>query len=76
MIIVENVLILNKTSSRIHVYHVLIRRYSALTLMTVHVSVHNGTLLADHFLDPHSIPRVLYSTNQFLIDIWVLVTMF
>ena len=53
-----------------------LRRYSALTLMTVHVSVHNGTLLADHFLDPHSIPRVLYSTNQFLIDIWVLVTMF
>ena len=43
--------------------------------MTLNVSNNNGTVLADHFLDPQSIPRVLNSTNQFLIDIWVLVTM-
>ena len=29
------------------------------------VSNHNGTLSADHFLDLRSIPRVLYSINQF-----------
>ena len=44
--------------------------------MTLNVSNHNGTLLADHFLDPESIPRVLYLTHQFLIDIKVLVTIF
>ena len=38
--------------------------------MTLTVSNHNGALLADHFLDPQSIPRVFYSKNQFLIDIW------
>ena len=43
--------------------------------MTLNVSNHNETLLADHFLDPQSIPRVFYSTSQFLIDIRVLVTM-
>ena len=51
-------------------------RYSALTLMTLNVSNHNGTSLADHFLDPQSFPRVLYSKKQFLIDIWVLVAIF
>ena len=30
---------------------------------------HNGTLLADHYLDPQSIPRVMYSKDQFLIQI-------
>ena len=44
-------------------------RYSVLTLMTLKVSNHNGTLLAYHLLDPQSIPRVLYPRNQFLIDI-------
>ena len=38
--------------------------------MTLNVSNHNGALLADIFLDPQSIPRVFYSKNQFLIDIW------
>ena len=41
-----------------------------MTLMTLNVSNHNGALLADHFLDPQSIPRVFYSKNQFLIEIW------
>ena len=38
--------------------------------MTLNDSYHNGALLADHFLDPQSIPRDFYSKNQFLIDIW------
>ena len=44
--------------------------------MTLNVSNHNVTLLADHFLDPQSIPRVLYSTNQFLIDITDVLTIY
>ena len=38
--------------------------------MTLNVSNHNGALLADHFLDPLSIPRVYYSKNELLIDVW------
>ena len=41
-----------------------------MTLMMLNVSNHIGALLADHFLDPQSIPRVFYLKNQFLIDIW------
>ena len=37
--------------------------------MTLNVSNYNGALLADHFLDPQSIPRVFYLKNQLLIDI-------
>ena len=43
-------------------------RYSVLTLMTLNVSNHNGTLLADHFMVLQFIPRVLYSRNQFSIE--------
>ena len=38
--------------------------------MALNVSNHNGALLADHFLDPQFIPRVYYSKNQLLIDVW------
>ena len=69
MILVENILILNKFQAEKNFATINTIRYSVLTLMTFNVSNHNGTLLADHFLDPQSIPRVLYSTNQFLIDI-------
>ena len=40
-------------------------QYSGFALMALNVSNHNGTLSADHILDLKSIPRVLYSTNQF-----------
>ena len=33
--------------------------------MTLNVSNHNGALLADHFLDPQSIPRVFCSKISF-----------
>ena len=33
--------------------------------MALNVSNQNGMLSTDHFLDLKSIPRVLYSTNQF-----------
>ena len=38
--------------------------------MTLNVSNHNGALLADHFLDPKSIPRVFLLKKSVLIDIW------
>ena len=34
--------------------------------MALNVSNHNGMLSTDHFLDLKPIPRVLYSTNQFI----------
>ena len=40
-------------------------RYSVLTLMTLNVSNHNGTLLADHFLDPQSIPSFVLKKSVF-----------
>ena len=38
--------------------------------MALNVSNHNGMLSTDHFLDLKSIPRVLYSTNQFFLEIY------
>ena len=44
--------------------------------MTFNVSNHNGALLADHFLDPQSIPRVFYKKKTVLNRHLVLVSMF
>ena len=55
MIIVENVLILNKPQAELN-----FATFSAIFGIDVNdVKCFNGTLLADHFLDPQSILRVL-----------------
>ena len=63
--IAEHILILNTIQVEKNNCLSLLTQYSGFILMSLNVSNHNGMLSTDHFLDLKSIPRVLYSTNQF-----------
>ena len=51
-------------------------QYLVLTLMTLNILNTKGRLPADHIPDPQSMPRVLKTTNQLLIESLLLLTMF